>query len=232
MNKYVIYTRVSTRKQGESGLGLDAQTDICKNYISSVNGEIVGEYRDVLSGTIRTRPGLLQAVEHCKAHKATLVIAKLDRLARDVEFTFHIANMGISIHFCDMPEINTMLLGIFATVAQYERELTSKRTKDALKAKKASGAHLGNNKGADLSAATTASAEARRKAAQDDRNNKQIWAILTANGTPSLKDFNRLSEQLNAMEIKTSTGLEFTPARARSAYYNLKNIFGNNKKTA
>lgn len=137
-NKFATYIRVSTRKQGSSGLGLAAQQSMCDEYVSRHGGIILERFQDVESGTHRDRPGLWAAIDYCKAHstlydQCTLVIAKLDRLARDVEFTFRIVNTGIQIVFVDMPQMNTLLLGVFASVAQYERELCSNRTKSALK---------------------------------------------------------------------------------------------------
>lgn len=143
MKKFAIYLRVSTRKQGESGLGLEAQRKMCCDFAANHEGEVVAEFMDVESGTHRDRKGLADAVACCKKNGYALVLAKLDRLARDVEFCFKIVNTGIEIHFCDMPQMNTLLLGVFASVAQYERELTSKRTKDALGAKKARGEKTG-----------------------------------------------------------------------------------------
>ena len=141
--KYVTYLRVSTQKQGRSGLGLEAQRKMCAAFIEQHNGELAKEFIDVESGTHRDRKGLWAAIDYCKSNNMPLVIAKLDRLARDVEFTFKVINTGIQIHFTDMPLVNTMILGVFAAVAQYERELTSKRTKDALAAKKAKGEKIG-----------------------------------------------------------------------------------------
>lgn len=143
MTQYATYLRVSTRKQGASGLGMDAQRKMCKDFIVSSGGTMVQEFSDVESGTHRDRKGLWQAIEYCQKNQCPLVIAKLDRLARDVEFCFKVINTGIDIHFTDMPTINTLLLGVFASVAQYERELTSDRTKKALAAKKAKGEKLG-----------------------------------------------------------------------------------------
>jgi len=143
MNKYATYIRVSTAKQGRSGLGLESQQKICGDFIAAQGGTKIAEFKDVESGTHRDRRGLIAAIEFCKTNKCGLVIAKLDRLARDVEFCFRVVNTGIDIHFCDMPTINTLLLGVFAAVAQYERELTSDRTKKALAAKKARGEKLG-----------------------------------------------------------------------------------------
>lgn len=139
MKNYVVYIRVSTRKQGESGLGLEAQQKICCEFIKNDGGVMVAEFKDVESGTHRDRKGLADAIAYCKKNECALVIAKLDRLARDVEFCFKVVNTGVEIHFCDMPQINTLLLGVFASVAQYERELTSDRTKKALAAKKERG---------------------------------------------------------------------------------------------
>ena len=141
--KYVTYLRVSTQKQGARGLGIEAQRKMCADFIKAHNGEVLQEFIDVESGTHRDRPGLLQAIACCKKNGTPLVVAKLDRLARDVEFCFKVVNTGIEIHFVDMPTINTLLLGVFASVAQYERELTSDRTKKALEAKKAKGGKLG-----------------------------------------------------------------------------------------
>lgn len=222
MGKYCIYIRVSTQKQGRSGLGLEAQMKICTDYVKSVGGEISGTYQDVESGTHRDRQGLWYAINHCKATGATLVIAKLDRLARDVEFTFKVINTGVDIHFCDMPQVNTMILGVFASVAQYERELTSKRTKDALAAKKAQGYKLGSAKGVDLSKANEASAISRREKARNNPNNKIIWGVVGMVGIPTAEDTKRMSVQLNRMGVKTAAGLEFTPERVRTAYHNMK----------
>lgn len=143
MKKYAVYIRVSTQKQGRSGLGLESQQKICEDFIRANDGEKVEQFMDVESGTHRDRKGLLSAIDFCKQNGCALVIAKLDRLARDVEFCFKVINTGIEIHFCDMPQINTLLLGVFASVAQYERELTSDRTKKALAVKKAKGCKLG-----------------------------------------------------------------------------------------
>lgn len=128
----VIYTRVSTTKQGSSGLGLEAQREMCRQAAANNGSTVVSEFSDVESGKSRTRTGLWSAIEYCRNNDCTLIIAKLDRLARDVEFTFKIVNTGVDIFFCDMPAVNTMILGVFASVAQYERELTSSRTKAAL----------------------------------------------------------------------------------------------------
>lgn len=130
--RFCTYVRVSTERQGRSGLGIESQREICNNYIASQQGDFVREFCDYESGTSRKRRGLIAAIDFCRVNNSTLVFAKLDRLARDVEFTFKVVNSGINVHFCDMPQLNTLVLGVMATVAQYERELISQRTKAAL----------------------------------------------------------------------------------------------------
>lgn len=145
MKKYVIYTRVSTKTQEQSGLGLEAQLSDCTRYVEQQGGEIIAHYRDIESGKNRTRKGILQAIDECSRTGATLVIAKLDRLARDAEFVFKVWNTGIELYVCDMPVINTMIIGVFASIAQYERELISGRTKSALKVARERGTKLGSH---------------------------------------------------------------------------------------
>ena len=189
MEKYVTYVRVSTKKQGATGLGLDAQRKMCQDFVDRNSGEIVSEFQDVESGTHRDRPGLWQAIEYCKSNGCTLVIAKLDRLARDVEFTFKVLNSGIQIRFCDMPIMNTMILGVFASVAQYERELCSSRTKAALGEIKENISengghmskanrwikHLGREKGCDTSVASSASARNSIRRANEWRDSSALY---------------------------------------------------------
>lgn len=143
MNTYCTYLRVSTQRQGAQGLGIAAQRNMCENFIKQNKGKQVQEFMDVESGTHRDRKGLWQAIDYCKKNGCSLVIAKLDRMSRDVEFTFKVINTGIDIHFTDMPVLNSMILGVFAAVAQYEREMVSTRTKQALAVKKSRGVKLG-----------------------------------------------------------------------------------------
>ena len=191
--KFVIYLRVSTKRQGASGLGLDAQRRMCTELIEKEGGLLVKEFQDVESGKSRTRPGLWNAIDFCKVHDCTLVIAKLDRLARDVEFTFKVIGTGIQIRFVDMPVMNTMILGVFASVAQYERELINQRTKSALDSIKEDIAHngghvsrtgryikkLGREKGADTSAASAASGVNHTMRASKWRDSSALYLWVT-----------------------------------------------------
>lgn len=232
MRKFVIYIRVSTQRQGHSGLGLDAQLQICNSFIEAQNGECVEVFKDVESGKSRTRQGLWSAIEYCKTNNCPLVIAKLDRLARDVEFTFKVINSGVEIHFCDMPMVNTMILGVFASVAQYERELISARTKAALDAKKARGEFWLRN--SDTSKAVASSAISRREKARLNKNNVFLWKYMQSweetNGeftrATSMDKVVAICNDLNnRWQAKTSTGLAFNPQRLRAMYCSMKKIF-------
>ena len=236
--KACIYVRVSTQKQNFSGLGQQAQRDICMNYIKSSGSEFVTEFSDVESGKSRTREGLLRAIDYCKDNGCELVFARLDRLARDVEFTFKVINTGIKVHFCDMPQLNTLILGVMATVAQYERELISQRTKAALKAKKEKGGTAdlwgsknGNkNRSEAINKAASISASNRREKARQKPENKSFWEFIqdwqAIHGRITAEtDWQAISDELNKRCKVTSSGLPFNKNRARAMYLSLKNIY-------
>ena len=142
MERFIAYYRVSTNKQGRSGLGLDAQHQSVENFIKG-KGELVAEFVEVES-TSRRRPELIKALEQCRGQKATLLIARLDRLARNVAFISNLMESKVEFIAADMPNANRLTIHIIAAVAEYERELISKRTKDALAAAKKRGVKLGN----------------------------------------------------------------------------------------
>ncbi len=143
MKKYVAYYRVSTQKQGESGLGLEAQRRCVAEMVSSRAGEIIADFQDIESGKKNDRPELLKAIRQTKEKGATLIIAKLDRLARNAAFILELRDSGIDFVACDIPEANSLTIGIMAILAQQERETISARTKAALQAKKHRGDTLG-----------------------------------------------------------------------------------------
>ena len=134
---YVAYYRVSTKRQGQSGLGLEAQKEIVKVALSGKACKVIAEITEVESGRNKDRKGIANAIALCKQKKATLIVAKLDRLARDVNFIFTLKDSGIAFVACDIPDFNTLTLGIFASFAQFEAERISQRIKDALQATKA-----------------------------------------------------------------------------------------------
>lgn len=132
--KYVAYYRVSTQKQGKSGLGLDAQRKAVAEFVRT--GELVAEFQEVESGKKDKRPMLLQAIETAKQAGATLVIAKLDRLSRKASFIFALRDSGVNFIACDMPEANRLTIDILAVIAEHEREMTAARTKAAAQVRK------------------------------------------------------------------------------------------------
>ena len=146
--KFVSYLRVSTKRQGESGLGLEAQRNAVTAFLNGGSWKLVEEHVEVESGKHdHNRPALHKALEACKVYGATLVIAKLDRLSRDAHFLLGLQKAGVKFVAADMPEANEMVVGMMALVAQAERRMISERTKAALQAAKARGKRLGQPKG-------------------------------------------------------------------------------------
>lgn len=144
--KYISYLRVSTPKQGASGLGVEAQRASIETYLNGGEWTLLKEFVEVESGKNSDRPKLHEALQLCRATGATLLIAKLDRLSRDAHFLLGLQKAGVKFVAVDMPTANELTVGIMALVAQEERKAISKRTKEALAAAKARGVKLGNPK--------------------------------------------------------------------------------------
>lgn len=146
--KFVAYYRVSTARQGKSGLGLEAQREAVETYLNGGGWELIGEFTEVETGTgkdaLDKRPKLKEAIALAKKTKATLVIAKLDRLARNVHFLTGLMESKVKLVCADMPEANELTLNLMACFAQHEAKRISERTRDALAAAKARGVKLGN----------------------------------------------------------------------------------------
>lgn len=141
--KYVSYIRVSTGKQGRSGLGLEAQRHTVEAYLNGGQWEVAEEFVEVESGKNNSRPMLTEAIELCHAIGATLIVAKIDRLTRDAAFLLSLKDAGVEFVAADMPDANRLTVGIMALVAEQEREAISKRTREALQAARARGVQLG-----------------------------------------------------------------------------------------
>src|ERR671917_1097190 len=144
---FVAYFRVSTDKQGARGLGMDAQRSAVARHLAGHPGALLAEFVEVESGRRTDRPELLAALTLCRQKKAMLVIAKLDRLARNVHFISGLMESGVEFVAVDMPHANRLTLHILAAVAEHEREMISQRTKAALAAAKARGKRLGGDRG-------------------------------------------------------------------------------------
>jgi DNA invertase Pin-like site-specific DNA recombinase len=152
--KWISYLRVSTQRQGKSGLGLEAQRAAVTEFLNGGNWTLVKELVEVESGKKADRPELAKAVQACRAYGAKLVIAKLDRLSRDAHFLLGLEKAGIDFVAADMPNANRLTVGIMAMVAEEERRMISKRTNDALAAAKRRGVKLGGDRGAMPTART------------------------------------------------------------------------------
>lgn len=205
--KYVAYYRVSTKRQN---LGLDAQRNTVLNYISSVNGNLIYSFEEKESGKNNDRVELLKAIDYCKTNNATLIIAKLDRLSRNVSFIFALKDANIKFYCCDLPECNTLTLGIFATIAQSERETISSRTKLALKAKKDKGIKLGAPNATITNEMRLLSAKALKNKANNNTNNKRAYSVISSliGRNMTLKS---IAIYLNDNEFRTSKNSLFTP---------------------
>lgn len=205
--KFVAYYRVSTAKQGRSGLGLEAQRASVQAFVK--DGVIVGEFVEVESGRRNDRPELAQAVERARREGATLIIAKLDRLSRSVGFIFTLRDAGVRFLCADLPELNTLTLGVFAALAQHERELISERTKAALRAKKARGCVLGSPQNLSREA-TEKAAAARSRLAQENTANKRATELALLYRERGLS-YASIAETLNSNGHLARRGGRFHP---------------------
>lgn len=143
MKQVISYMRVSTQRQGSSGLGLEAQVAAVQAFCKEHGYDLLAEYQEVESGRKSDRPILRQALARAKATRAVLLIAKLDRLARNVAFIANLMEAGVEFRACDMPEASKFILHVMAAVAEQEARAISERTKVALQAAKVRGARLG-----------------------------------------------------------------------------------------
>lgn len=203
--KYVAYYRVSTDKQGRSGLGLDAQKAAVHSFVKGA--PILAEFKEVESGKNNRRPELQAAIAAAKSQGARLVIAKLDRLSRNAGFIFQLRDANVDFVCCDMPEASTLNIGIFATLAQHERELISSRTKAALAAKKAQGFQLGKPENL-TDAARVKAHESNRAAARDNKENRRASAFASKCRAADMK-LQAICDELNSNGFKTRNGCEF-----------------------
>lgn len=210
--RYVAYYRVSTREQGVSGLGLEAQRASVLAYVRSTHG-ITAEFTEVESGKRNDRPQLARAIAEAKRMSAKLVIAKLDRLSRNAGFIFALRDSGVDFVCADMPDANTLTIGIFATLAQHERELISQRTRAALAAKKDRGERLGTP--ANLTEAAREKSRAVRSAnARSAKENRQATELATMYRERGLS-FRQIAKRLNDTGFTTRRGCSFLGATVR-----------------
>ena len=236
--KFISWRRVSTGGQGRSGLGLEAQKTIIDHYVMVEGGTLIADYSEVYTGTeLSGCTQLKKAMERCKKEGATLIIAKTDRFRNTIEALQIYEEMKGSIYFCDLPQTDKFTVTLFFAIAEREAEIISLRTKSALTAKKARGEATGGTNelwgsktGTDrkeaLDLAREASASARRERAKLDPNNVAFREFMEDWKEAGRKlDWAAIADKLNSRGKTTSTGLPFTPTRARKMYEKTKQIY-------
>jgi DNA invertase Pin-like site-specific DNA recombinase len=213
--KFVSYYRVSTDKQGKSGLGLEAQKEAVQQRLKGERWQIVGEFIEVESGKRASRPQLDAAIAAGKKHKAKLIVAKLDRLSRNVAFLLKLIDSGVEVLFADLPELNgamgRFMLTTMASVAELEAGLISERTKAALKAAKARGVRLGRH-GAEVLAPRF-----KREALQRARELEPLITELKGEGLSMA----RMATELNKRKVPTPLGGRWDHSSVRNVLQRL-----------
>ena len=209
--RFVAYYRVSTRKQGQSGLGLDAQRGAVASYLGDGQANVIAEFTEVESGRRSDRPALDEALAAARLHRAALVVAKVDRLTRSVGFLERLLEAGVDVRFADLPAIEgptgRFMLQQMAAVAELEAGLISVRTKSALKAAKARGQQLGGHRGGGLSRA----AQARGREEQSrlaDRRAQDLAPLLATLRREGVRTPTAIARALTARGIPTARGGE------------------------
>lgn len=218
---YIIYTRVSTKEQENKGVSIDAQLESCRNYVRSQGGLIVGEYNDADTGSKRSRHGLNEALADAELYNATVVIAKVDRLARDTEYAHTIKNSKVKLYFLDLPSGDDLTFGLYATLAELELKKIRQRTKDALNQIKRNievhGYHRSKNSGRVITKlgnpdiadyahdGGVAASEVHREKKESSLQWRQSYNVATDQRRQG-KTYKEITEFLNGAELKNSKG--------------------------
>ena len=212
--KFISYIRVSTAGQVRSGLGLEAQQKAVTDYLNDGKWELIAEFKEVESGARRGRSELKKALDLCRLTGATLIVAKIDRLARDAAFLLNLRDAGVDFVAADMPDANRMTVGIMAIIAEHERDAISARTKAALAAAKERGVKLGRPE--NLSAADAERGRVLGRAAAGARAKKRgadlepVVREVVASGSTTLQ---QIAGALNERQIPTARGRFWSPTQ-------------------
>lgn len=205
---FVAYYRVSTDRQGQSGLGLEAQAAAVAGYVARTAGRLAAEVTEIESGKKSDRPELARALALCRRTKAVLLIARLDRLSRNVAFISNLMESGVDFRAVDMPEASRLTIHILAAVAEHERGMISARTKAALAAAKARGKKLGapNPEREKATAANVAAA---------DRFASTHWPLIETLREEG-QSYRAIAREMNERKLRTRTGKDWTAAQVRN----------------
>lgn len=215
--KLITYMRVSTAKQGHSGLGMEAQREAINRYVEQVRGKVVGQFVEVESGKNNSRPQLAKALHLAKVTGGTLVIAKLDRLSRNAAFLLTLRDAGVRFVAADMPEASHLTVGIMALMAEQERQAISQRTKEALAAAKRRGVKLGNPNGARAlrrakkgNAASLSAIKGRA-----DRHAENLRPVIEAIKEDGVRTLAGIADELNERGMLTPRGRQWYGSTVR-----------------
>lgn len=214
--KYIAYYRVSSKQQGISGLGLEAQKNLVYTFLKGE--EPIEEFTDIESGTSKgnDRRGLKEALERCKEHNATLIIAKLDRLSRNVSFISKLMESEVEFIATDMPQANKFTIHIFSALAEQEAQFISERTQVALQEAKKKGKKLGSPQNLTQEARRKGTLT-RMKRALENENNRRATAMIVSMKKDNLS-YRKIAESLNESGFITSTGKKFTSSQVFTLY--------------
>lgn len=216
-SRYVSYYRVSTQRQGRSGLGLEAQQETVRDYLARHSGVELASFTEIESGKRNDRPQLEAALQRCRQTGATLLVAKLDRLSRNAAFLMNLRDSGVKFEALDIPGANSMTVGVLALVAQHEAEAISDRTRRALAARRARGQSLGtprdlsaHQRGASTLGNATNSSKARDRA-------RLIAPEITKAVESGRTSLRTIAAYLNERSITTPRGKDWTATAVRNA---------------
>lgn len=210
MREAIAYIRVSTKRQGESGLGLEAQQATVQAYAKAAGLELVEEFREVETGTRkRDRPQLQAALKAARERGAVLVVAKLDRLSRNVAFLAALMEARVDFTACDFPDMDSLTVHIHAAIAEHEARLISVRTKAALKAARERGVKLGNAANLTETGRAKGRESLRRKAVEESTQATAYAELLKEQG----KSLRAIAASLNEKGFATRTGKPFGPVQ-------------------
>jgi DNA invertase Pin-like site-specific DNA recombinase len=222
--KFISYLRVSTQRQGISGLGLEAQREAVASYLNGGRWSLVREVVEVESGKRNDRPAIAEALRLCRLHRATLIIAKLDRLARNVHFISSLMESGVEFVAVDFPQANRLTVHILAAVAEYEASMISARTKAALSAAKARGVKLGGQRGSldrmeRMARKGNAASATVRRAACAKRNEDLVPVIEDIRGA-GFSTPQQIADGLNERGITAARGGTWSAVQVRRVLKN------------
>jgi DNA invertase Pin-like site-specific DNA recombinase len=209
--KFISYLRVSTQRQGRSGLGLEAQREAVSSYLNGGRWKLLQEVVEVESGKRNDRPQLARALALCRVHNAKLLIAKLDRLARNVAFIANLMEAGVEFEAVDLPQANRLTLHVMAALAEHEAGAISARTKAALAAAKARGTVLGGYRWDIKKVAKKGNREsARIRAEQASKRASDLLPVVEAIKAEGATSLRQIAAELNDRGITTARGGEWS----------------------